>query len=218
MKPSTRSVADVAAGRTFFFADCRTLRPELHVTGIDIDEDELALNPDLDARVQADVSSDTLAMSHTFDLVLLRAGAEHFRDNVQATKNLASLVRPGGVALITFANRYAPFALVNRMLPTRVSSFLLRRLRPGNEGILGFPAYYDRCSYRSYRSLLEDAGFEIDEYYPSYFSSGYFGFLPPLFAVSLLGDVVRFATGSKTLCSYHLFVARRVQGSGEADE
>jgi hypothetical protein len=78
-----------------------------------------------------------------------------------------------------------------------------------SEGVLGFEAHYDRTHFSAFRSMAKNAGFEITYYSPGYYSSNYAEFFVPLWVVSYIYDVVRFAIGVKDLASYNLFLLKK---------
>jgi hypothetical protein len=110
---------------------------------------------------------------------------------------------------VTFASKHAPFAILNRILPRRVSQWLLTHLVPGSSGKLGFEAFYDRASFREFKGSLIDAGFEVEKEFASYFSSSYYRFFVPLFVVGLGFNYLCYALGTPCLASYFMFIARK---------
>jgi SAM-dependent methyltransferase len=202
-------VVDIGAGRRWHFP--ARVKADLleKLIGVDIDESEMSGNALLDEKVVADVVDGIPLVQSSVDLITVRAGVEHFSDNEAFLRNCAACLRPGGYLVATFANKYSPFAIINQALPARLSGRILKVLVPGSEGTLGFRAYYDHSSYSGFERALVSNGFEVDYYYPSYFSSAYFAFFVPLYVLSVGFDVVRFVLGSRNLASYHLFVARK---------
>src|SRR5438876_3483117 len=140
------TLVDIGAGRA---CDCaahvdrsRTRR----LIGVDVSADELALNGFLDERIVADACLPLPELEGHADLLVSRATIEHLPDNAAFLRNAARILKPGGTIMLVFANRYAPFALLNRMLPHRVSELLLAKLAPFWAGQVGFEAHYDRCN------------------------------------------------------------------------
>jgi SAM-dependent methyltransferase len=208
LKSASAVVVDLGGGRHFQFDEARRIRP-FRLISIDIDQAELDANASADERICADVCAPGLKLPNPADLVLSRAGFEHFQDNKAALANLAGMLRPGGKAIVVFAGRHAPFAVLNRLLPERMAQWALSMLIPGSTTECGFHAHYDRCTFSAFSECAENSGFDVVEYYPSFFSSGYFAFAPPLYVLSLALDVLRFAIGGRNLASYHFFVLAR---------
>lgn len=204
-----RTVLDIGAGRAWQFSASDKEAYQLKLIGIDIDADEMAYNDTLDEAVIADVTRPIPIDPGTIDFVTCHSGVEHFSNNDEFLKNAYHVLRPGGLMLMQFPTPTAPFAILNRILPARVTRWLLHRLVPGSDGVLGFKAYYDRTSYKEFSRLAEDNDFDIDYHFPGYFSAGYFAFFTPLYFLALGYDFVRFVFGIKGASSYNLFVLRK---------
>jgi SAM-dependent methyltransferase len=203
-----RYVLDVGAGRHWPFAPSLKGR-DMVLIGFDIDMTEMDQNTLLDRKICGDACKTLGVPDNSIDLIMARAVVEHLHDTASFLKNANRALRNDGHLIVTFASRHAPFAILNRLLPQRVSQWLLLQLVPGSSGILGFKAYYDRASFREFRQSLSEASFEVESEYASYFSSGYFRFFVPLFIVSLAFDYVRYLIGSRHLASYFVFIARK---------
>jgi hypothetical protein len=75
-----------------------------------------------------------------------------------------------------FPGRYAPFALINQLLPNQIARRLVGYLHPewlekDNYGLL---AFYDRCYFTVIRDLLARNGFEESNFIFLYYQSIYF--------------------------------------------
>jgi len=210
---SVSAVLDVGGGRGAMY-DGVFPRSGVFLTVADIDADELALNTAADATVVADITKPGVYLGDRLnDLVTIRAGVEHFSDNQVAVSNVARALSDDGYLLCTFASRWAPFSVINRLLPPKLSVKLLNLFVPDSDGILGFRAYYDRCTKKQYEEILELEGLSLVKYYCSFDSSWYFASLPPVYVVSRLFDTLRRRIGRPELASYHMFLARKVANS-----
>lgn len=207
IQPDIRTVLDIGSGRTWHFSRATKDACRIHLIGLDIDASELEYNTLLDQKIVSDVTNEIPLPTSSVDLIMVRAGVEHFCDNDKFLSNCARCLRPGGTLIATFANKYAPFAILNQLLPRKISQWLLYHLIPGSKGVLGFPAAYDRTSYSGFKRLLQKNDYAITYHYSSYFSSAYFYFFASMYIVSLMLDLIRFILGIRNLCSYHLFVA-----------
>ena len=78
-----------------------------------------------------------------------RAVVEHIRDNAAFFRNCARVLRPSGIVAHAFSGRFAPFALMNQLLPNRLTRRVIDYLHPEwhEEGNYGFLAFYDRCYF-----------------------------------------------------------------------
>ena len=98
---------------------------------------------------------------------------EHVRDVDLAFQGIASILKPGGLALIFVPSRNALYARINMIIPSKLKTKLLDYLYPEDIDHHGFPSYYDRCTPRDFRLLAEQHGFMIEEEH-FYFVSSYF--------------------------------------------
>jgi SAM-dependent methyltransferase len=207
--PGVRTVLDVGAGRTWHFGPDLKRAHGFRLIGLDDSAAELALNPDLDERIVGDACRSLGVTDGSVDLVLSRMTVEHLADTAGFIAACHRALRPDGRLALVFTNRWAPSALLNRLLPQGAKRRLLDTLTPQDAGLTGFPAHYDRCLHSELRDTLRAAGFEIEHEYNSYFTSSYFAFFLPLYLVSIALDHLRMLTGIRNLSSQCLFVARR---------
>jgi SAM-dependent methyltransferase len=214
--PEVKRVADVGAGKSWMFPVETKARFGLHLIGLEIDEAELSQNTVVDEHLLCDVTDTIPVDEGSLDLMMCYSGVEHFRDNQAFLHNAFRAVRPGGYVIAQFPSSLAPFAVLNRLLPERVARNLVHELVPGSSGECGFRAYYDGTRYTPFRRMAERAGFDVDYYYASYFSSDYFGFFLPLYFLSAAFDLFRFAIGVRDLSSYNVFVLRKPGGTDPA--
>jgi hypothetical protein len=105
--------------------------------------------------------------------------------------------------------KFALFAIINQLLPKKVSRYLLDKFTTNPER-LGFVAYYDKCYYSAFTSLLKSHGFKIIDMRLSYRSSGYFSFFVPIFILSAIYEFVVKTLNLKNLSSYLLVVAKKI--------
>ena len=208
-RPGTNVVLDVGGGRTWHFGEGYRANPNFKLIGVDIDPEELALNPLLDQAVAADICETLGVPDGSVDLLLCRAVVEHLHDTGAFIRNVQKVLRPGGRAVFVFANKWAPPVVLNRMIPERLATRLLHALVPGAVGYQGFKAYYDKCSFGAFKRELRAARFDVEYEYAAYYSSSYFQFFLPLHMLSIAFDYLRQAMSVKNLSSMNLFVARK---------
>jgi SAM-dependent methyltransferase len=208
-RPGCSTVLDIGAGRESSYAPLIRDRGQKYLIGMDVDHDEVARNKSLDRAIVADACSPFDLEPASVDLALAKSVVEHLPDVPEFLRNVHRVLRPQGRLVVFFPGRNAPFAIINRMLPERAKERILSSLVPGHEGIVGFKTYYDNTVYSAFTAALESTGFVKEDEKVSYFSSSYFAFFLPVYALSLLLDLSRSALGVKELASYYVFVARK---------
>ncbi len=150
-----------------------------YIVGLDIDENELRAAPNgiYNKIICADI------MKHegnsNGDLVVSLALLEHVENVEAALRGMAGCLRDGGNLCLFLPSKNALFARINKRLPERTKRLILFSLFPNTKEKQGFPAYYDRCTPRDIKRIVQSLGFEIiEERY--YYISTYFSFFFPL--------------------------------------
>ena len=207
--PKVRRVVDCGAGRSWHFPSYYKRWFDIYLIGLDIEADEMAENNDLDEAIVCDVTKEIPVEAGSADLIMVASGIEHFADNESFLKLSYTVLRPHGFLLCQFPGRYAPFAIVNRLLPKSLSRRLINVAMRDDADVLGFTTHYDRTNYSAFLNIAKKAGFDVVYYSPGYYSSSYANFFFPAWILSYLYDMVRFGLGTKNLASYNLFVLQR---------
>lgn len=208
--PGVRLVADVGGGRSCPFARFRQRGSGIQIAAVDVTAEAMQGNSDVDDKRVADVVQDGLPFgAEEVDLIVSRSVLEHLRDVDRFVTNCRAVLAPGGRCVHVFSCRRSPFAVLNRLLPERLAAGLLFFLRPAAKDICGYAAYYDRCYHSAMTKVFERNGFEVEETFVAYHSSGYYAFFVPLFLLSALYEMIVRALGLKDLGSHMLIVARR---------
>ena len=205
-------VVDVGGGRSCLFADRRPAGAEMRIVAVDVSAEELALNRDADETIVADASEGLPFADESVDLIVSRVTLEHLPDVGSFVRDTARVLTPGGWCVHLFAGRKAPYALANRSLPPAVASRLIHLLVPGSEGVLGFRAYYDKCSPGGVERLLRESGFENVGVEVGYEQAFYFDFFLPLYVVAALYDAAVRRLGLRELGSLILVSAQKPRG------
>lgn len=154
----------------------------LTIVGIDISQSELDRAPvgAYDKTICADIANvHGLADG---DLVICQAVLEHVKDIEGAMISIASLLKPGGKALIFVPSRNAIFARLNILLPEKIKQKILYGVYPNARAAQGFPSFYHKCTPDDFTAMAKHNGFaEIESRY--FYISSYFSFLFPLYLV-----------------------------------
>jgi len=80
------------------------------VVGLGLNEEELAANPVLSDRVIQDLNADPILPfeDNTFDLVLNVVSVEYLTDPGDVFREVGRVLKPGGLFLVVFSNRWFP--------------------------------------------------------------------------------------------------------------
>jgi 2-polyprenyl-6-hydroxyphenyl methylase/3-demethylubiquinone-9 3-methyltransferase len=172
-------VYDVGGGKNPVISLAGKRRLGLRLVGLDIDQDELSASPSgvYDERICADITR--YRGQADADLVVCQALLEHVKDSQAAIVAIASILKPGGTALIFLPSRNAVFARINLLLPQQLKRKILHAVFPSTKRNQGFPAYYDHCTPADFRRLAANSGLAVD-LCRVYFRSSYFMFFFPL--------------------------------------
>jgi 2-polyprenyl-6-hydroxyphenyl methylase/3-demethylubiquinone-9 3-methyltransferase len=152
------------------------------VVGVDVDAAELARAPAgaYDRTIPADIQ--TYRGDAVADLVICQAVLEHVRSQKMALKGVFSLLKPGSLALVFLPCRNSIYARLNLILPEKLKQKVLFYVSVGSMDEHGFPAYYDSCTPRLFRSLVHECnGTIVEEQH--YYRSTYFYFSFPTYAL-----------------------------------
>jgi len=173
-------VFDIGGGKNPYISVDRKQELGLTVTALDIQADEMARAPAgaYDESICADISS--YRGNADADLVICQALLEHVKDVGGAFEAIASMLKPGGRALIFVPSRNAVFARLNLLLPQKIKERILFAIYPQTRRNQGFVSYYDRCTPRDFRRLGEGNGLVVEEA-EYYFVSSYFRFFFPAY-------------------------------------
>ena len=87
-----------------------TLRPGLEITGLGMNKEELEANPALSKRLVQDLNANPklLFQDNWFDAVVCSLSVEYLSAPVEVFQEVKRVLRPGGVFLLSFSNRWFP--------------------------------------------------------------------------------------------------------------
>ena len=203
-------ILDIGGGK-----DCPFLpyvnEPRTHlIVALDYSEKELRRNRHIDQKIVADAAAHGFPFrDRSVDLIVSRSVLEHLEDNAVFFENCAHVLRPGGVLIHTFACKFAPFSLINQLLPNRLARRLIAYFHPQWQDDCGFRAFYDRCYFSAVRRLLERNDFQNSRFTFRYYQSIYFDFFFPLYALMLAYDLIISFLGVRNLACGLLVTAER---------
>jgi SAM-dependent methyltransferase len=129
--------------------------------GIDPDASVLS-NPFLHESYQARAESLPFADA-TFDIVFHNYVAEHFESPGACNREIARVLKPGGLLLFQTPNRYYYACLAAQLTPQRFHEFFIKRMASGRSSNEVFPTFYRLNDASAIRKQLQDAGFAPPE-------------------------------------------------------
>ncbi len=175
-----QTIVDVGGGKRPFIDGATKKKLQLTIIGLDIDQQELANAPEgiYDEVICADICQ--YRGQANADVVICQAVLEHVKDVTLAFRGLASILKPGGLALIFVPSRNALYARLSMIIPEKLKSQVLQVLFPQRAIFHGFPSFYDRCTPRDFKALATQYGFQVEECSYHYISR-YFSFFFPLY-------------------------------------
>ncbi|RZA35449.1 MAG: class I SAM-dependent methyltransferase [Lysobacteraceae bacterium] len=197
------TVFDVGGGKQPYINRETKERLGLTVVGLDIDANELARAPQglYDQVICADITK--FCGTGTADLLVCQALLEHVSDVNAAFESIASILRPGGRAVIFVPSRNALFARLNLILPEKFKRWILFQAFPQAKVDAGFRSYYDRCTPLEFRKLIKANGLREIEFRP-YYQSAYFSFFFPAYMAwrlwTLLFWLLKGEQAAETFC------------------
>ena len=170
----SRHVLEIGAGANPTLPVATVRRLGLTYTTNDISPAELDKADRAYERLCHDLSEadPPVDLRDSFDFVFSRMVNEHVRDGERYYRNIATLLKPGGVTVHWFSTLYALPFIGNRLMPEFISDRVLDVLAPRNRSDHGkFKAYYSwgRGPTRAMLARLEALGFDVLDY------TGYFG-------------------------------------------
>lgn len=198
-------VLDVGSGRLPVIPTFARPRGCTYV-GLDISSDELQKAPprSYDATIVADVTCHRPELDSSFDVIVSWQTLEHIQRLDRAVANIRRYLRAHGTAVIQVSGSFSAFAMINRALPDSLAARLVcfAMDRP-YDGV--FPAYYDRCSYRSLQHEFEC--WSSVEILPRYRGAEYFQCSRPLQSIYVLYENWAVRHEAKNLATHYLVTA-----------
>ncbi|WP_235299300.1 class I SAM-dependent methyltransferase [Portibacter marinus] len=157
------SVLEIGAGANPFFSDQQVEALKLEYTILDIDPLELQkATTAKSTRVVHDLSIEPL--SQKFDLIFSQMLLEHLNDPMSFHQNILSMMKPESIVCHFFATKYGLPSLLNLLLPSRLSNFIVYKLQKRDPIDHGkFKAYYKKCTgpLKSTISWFDSIGYKV---------------------------------------------------------
>jgi SAM-dependent methyltransferase len=113
-------------------------------------------------------------LAERFDFVISLFLLEHVRPIDAAIENIRMYLKPGGMLIAQFAGSRSISGWLNRLLPHRAATELVRLLHPGRDRDSVFPAHYDKCYPSALLPAMAD--WSHVEFKPQHTGAQYFNF------------------------------------------
>lgn len=208
-KKAGRIIVDIGGGRYTPFAKYLSPAKKHKLIVIDSLEKELRNNVDADQIIVADINKQLLLKPNSTDLIVSRYVLEHLDNLPSFLSHSQKILKDGGYSIHLFSGKFALFAIINQLLPDKLSNILLNHLIPGSKNIRGFHTSYNQCYYQAMMNNFQSHGFKIERVVINYYQSRYFSFLLPLYLISVVYELIIHTLGLKNLCAYLLIIAQK---------
>lgn len=199
-------IVDIGGGRLTPFAN--KLNPKHKLIVLDIDENELKFNKDADEKIIMQGQEIPLKINSA-DLIVSRYTLEHFNNPEIFIKNSYKILKSGGYSIHLFSCKYALFAIINQLIPNKLSQLLLNKFVPNSKHIRGYKTYYNQCYYSKIIDVFKKSGFEFKDIFLSYYQSRYFSFFLPFYLLSIFYEFIIYSLGIKNLSAYILIIVKK---------
>lgn len=148
---------------------------------------------DVDHRPSADALYDVFHPGSVDDPIPLKADIivsyallEHLPDTRLALRNMRDALNEGGTMHHYHPCKRHPYALLLRLVGTRMQNWLISRLRPEAQAVTGYRTYFDGCGVDERVAMLRDLGFTDVRTRVFYRANEYFdAFVPAYVLISL---------------------------------
>lgn len=202
-------IVDAGGGKFCSFVKYKNPGVNAKIIAVDMDKEVLKNNIDVDEVKISNIEKGLPFESEEVDLIVSRSVLEHLKSIDTFISNSKRVLKKQGYLIHLFPAKFAPFALINQLLPHSLSKQLINLIRPEYKGVLGYRAFYNNCYYSKIRSVLKKNNFEIIELNLSYYQTHYFNFCFPLYLLIAFYEIFLLTFRIKNLCAYILFVAKR---------
>lgn len=202
-------VLDVGGGKKCFIANFRDPAIGTKIYAADILEEDLRVNADADGKMVVDATQTLPFADNSIDLITSRSVMEHLVDTGAFMREAHRILKPGGYFINLCPGKFAPFAVINQLLPPKLAHAALDFFHPSFSDDCGFKAYYNKTYHRGVEKNLSIAGFSFIEIKNRYYQSIYFNFFTPIYLISLTYDLINKFIGIKSLSSQLLIIAKK---------
>ncbi|NCO22324.1 MAG: hypothetical protein GW905_10090 [Rhodobacterales bacterium] len=124
------------------------------------------------------------------DMIVSITLMEHVPNNTKSVAAIFASLNPSGRTYHYIPSGLHPYSIALRLIGPKLQRKLIPLLRPGTEGITGYPAFFDKCTPAAMERLFRQTGFTKISVKPFYRANDYFAFFVPAYVlVSLLENL-----------------------------
>lgn len=208
-KKSGQVIVDIGGGRLSPFTKYMNPKIKNKLIVVDENKEELEQNIDADEIFVADVNKMLTLKPGSADLIVSRYVFEHLSNLPNFISGSKKILIKEGYTIHLFSCKFALFAILNQILPKKLTNKLLNSFIPDSKHIHGFKANYDHCYYSTILNFFKNKGFSIEKIYISYYGSRYFSFFLPFYIISVFYEIILQVLSIKNLCAYILIIAKK---------
>ncbi|UCG57067.1 MAG: hypothetical protein JSU70_19655 [Phycisphaerales bacterium] len=106
-------------------------------------------------------------------------------------------------------SKYHPYSLILRLVGPKIQNRLIRTLRPWAGHVTGYPVFFDKCSPREMKGVLQASGFREIRIFPFFKANDCFRFFVPGYILVTMWEKVCKRLEWEQLCSGFIIIARK---------
>jgi len=207
--PTDGVFLDAGCGRNFFLA--RQFRGKCRLA-LGVDLFPMGVREHGVPGVQSDLAALGVA-SGTVDVLATRSVAEHLPEPLDALREIARVLKPGGAAVMLCPNKWYYACAAGRLVPESLSGKILKLIF-GKSAYDNFPTYYRANTRRAMRRLADRAGLELEAVQVTEHPPDYLKLSPFLYRLGVWFDQVTIRSKAlHGLAVSFIFVLRKPGGS-----
>lgn len=202
------TILDIGGGRNSPIAR-RITDAATKLIAADIDLEELTANNSVNDKLVLDATQTLPFQTDSIDIVVTRSVMEHLPETENFISECRRILKSEGVCLHVMPCKFAPFSIINQIIPNSWAQAILYRIYPQWTDSCGFKAYYNNCYMPRIANLFSRNNFHLERIELRYYQSIYFKFFVPFYLLSLIYDLVVYRLEIKPLSCQVLIVARK---------
>lgn len=148
-------------------------------------------------------------LKENYDLIFSKTLLEHVPNNTLAYTSMFNSLNNNGAIIHHFPLKNHPYSLATRLVGNKLQRFLIKTLKIGQLGIIGYKTYFDLCSSYELNRALKKIGYEITHVKYYYHANGYFKFFFPFFILISIFEFLCKTFGFSFFASGILIEARK---------